>query len=148
MHTTRDLSTAEGYPEDAEMASILSSVHEQVTSVSAHALLRTASPLDGRSSIIRNFETNLGNFLADAVRAFYNTEIAFVNSGSVRCDRIVPEGELTVRDIIGTLQLHERWHLVTLTEFSLTRYSTLRQPLHCEANIRTHDHTSARKLGI
>lgn len=83
------------------MTAILSSVHERVASVSGHPLLRTGAALEGRTSYIRNSETNLGNLLADAVRAYYNTEIAFVNSGSVRCDRVVSEGELTVRDIIG-----------------------------------------------
>jgi 2',3'-cyclic-nucleotide 2'-phosphodiesterase (5'-nucleotidase family) len=68
-------------------------------------LLHTLVPLDGRSSIIRSKETNLGNMLADAVRAFYDTDIAFINSGGVRCDRIVSatdeENALKAKDIIG-----------------------------------------------
>lgn len=97
----RDLSRATGHSEDQEMHLILSTVHDKVASVSRRLLLRTLSPLEGRSSYIRNTETNLGNLLADAARAYYDSDIAFVNSGSIRCDRVVSEGELTVRDIIG-----------------------------------------------
>ncbi|KAF3482278.1 5'-nucleotidase [Arthroderma uncinatum] len=69
-----------------------------------HPLFRTQVPLDGRSSVIRSEETNLGNMLADAVRAFYDTDIAFINSGGVRCDRIIGKTDgqdaLKVKDII------------------------------------------------
>ncbi|KAH7907220.1 Metallo-dependent phosphatase [Hygrophoropsis aurantiaca] len=100
VHHERDLSLSKGHPEDSEIYHILSSVQERVTSVSGSRLFKTAAPLDGRSSIIRNEETNLGNLLADTVHAYYNTDIAFVNSGGIRCDRIIPEGVLTVRDVI------------------------------------------------
>lgn len=53
---------------------------------------------------IRSQETNLGNLLADAVRAFYDVEIALVNSGAIRCDRIVESADnstaLSIRDAI------------------------------------------------
>lgn len=85
--------------------SILASVHGSVIKAVSHPLLHTRVPLDGRSSIIRSRETNLGNMLADAVRAFYDTEISFVNSGGVRCDRIVEatneHNALKAKDIIG-----------------------------------------------
>ncbi|KAH7929948.1 Metallo-dependent phosphatase [Leucogyrophana mollusca] len=100
VHHKRDLSLPKKYPEDSEIRGILSSVQDRVASVSGSRLFRTASALDGRTSVIRNAETNLGNLLADTVRAYYGTDIAFVNSGSIRCDRIIPEGELTVRDVI------------------------------------------------
>lgn len=41
--------------------------------------------------------------LADAVRAFYNSDIAFVNSGAIRCDRIIPPTNgkpLRIRDVM------------------------------------------------
>ncbi|EGE04604.1 5'-nucleotidase [Trichophyton equinum CBS 127.97] len=66
-------------------------------------LVMTAVPLEGRSRIVRSQESNLGNMLADVVRFFYNTDIAFVNSGAIRCDRIIDPGThepLRIRDII------------------------------------------------
>lgn len=83
------------------MRNILCAVQARITTVVDKRLLYTSIPLDGRSAIIRTAETNLSNLLADAVRAYYDTNIAFVNSGSVRCDRIIPAGEMTIKDVIG-----------------------------------------------
>ncbi|ESK87751.1 cyclic-nucleotide 2-phosphodiesterase [Moniliophthora roreri MCA 2997] len=92
-----------GHPEDSEMYCILESIHDRVSSVSNQPLLKTVCPLEGRGAQIRNFESNLGNMLADAVRAYYDVDVAFVNSGSIRCDRVVESGVLTVRDAIDIL---------------------------------------------
>lgn len=91
------------------MSNTLFSIHDRISKTVQRPLFHSSAPLDGRSSVIRRQETNLGNLLADAVRAFYETDIAFVNSGSVRCDRIIEptaNGErsaLTVKDMIDIL---------------------------------------------
>ncbi|TQV93829.1 2,3-cyclic-nucleotide 2-phosphodiesterase [Cordyceps javanica] len=82
---------------------ILQTTHNKIEQVVTQPLFRTETPLDGRTHIIRSQETNLGNMLADAVRAFYDTDIGFVNSGAVRCDRIVDcdgGAPLCIRDVI------------------------------------------------
>ncbi|KAI1859841.1 hypothetical protein JX265_010290 [Neoarthrinium moseri] len=59
--------------------------------------------LEGRSTLIRSQESNLGNMVADAVRAFYNSDIALVNSGGIRCDRVIERSKdvpLCIRDIL------------------------------------------------
>ena len=91
-----------------EIPRTLFNVQDCIDKMVQHPLLHTYSPLEGRSSIIRSQETNLGNMLADAVRAFYGTQIAFVNSGSVRCNRIIGPTDvgvnpLCVKDVIGKL---------------------------------------------
>lgn len=61
-------------------------------------------PLDGRSANVRREETNLGNMLADATRAFFGSDIALVNSGAIRCNRVImPDTDtaLLLRDVIG-----------------------------------------------
>ncbi|RHZ69813.1 hypothetical protein CDV55_107029 [Aspergillus turcosus] len=75
----------------------------RVGSVVRKPLLYTTTPLDGRCSVIRSSETNLGNMRADAYRAYYGADIALVNSGSIRCDRIIEPASspLRVKDIIG-----------------------------------------------
>lgn len=92
-------------PKCAETPSILGSVHDQIMDAVRHPLFHTRVPLDGRSTVIRSEETNLGNMLADAVRAYYATDIAFINSGGVRCDRIIEQtnehNALKIKDIIG-----------------------------------------------
>ncbi|KAL5351400.1 hypothetical protein ACLOAV_003259 [Pseudogymnoascus australis] len=82
---------------------IISDVHAKIEKLVEAPLLMTDIALEGRSQIVRSQEANLGNMLADAVRAYYNTDIAFVNSGAIRCDRIIhaqPNQPLRIRDVI------------------------------------------------
>lgn len=108
VHHKRDLSLASQHPEDPNIPVLIASLQEHITSISNKPLFYAGCPLDGRGTVIRTSETNLGNLLADVVRAYYNTDIAFVNSGSIRCDRIVPEGVLTMRDVVGMFLLSLR----------------------------------------
>lgn len=48
---------------------------------------------------VRNGETNLGDFFADAVRYAGNSDIAFVNGGAIRSD--INIGDVTYNDIIN-----------------------------------------------
>ena len=49
--------------------------------------------------IVRNNETNLGDFIADAVRYVTGADIAIVNSGGIR--KNIPEGTLTRDDLVN-----------------------------------------------
>jgi len=60
----------------------------------------TRVPLDGLAIHLRSSETNLGNLVADAIRAEAATDIAMVNSGSIRGNRIFPAGPLTRRTLV------------------------------------------------
>lgn len=90
-----------GVPDDSGMQAILTDIQSNIATAVDEPLFYTSVPLEGRMSVIRTEETNLGNMVADAVRAYYNTDIAFMNSGSLRCDRIVEAGVVTVKDVIG-----------------------------------------------
>ncbi|KAK7946820.1 uncharacterized protein PG986_011141, partial [Apiospora aurea] len=88
----------------------LQGVHQQIDALGADPLVHTAVPLQGVGSIIRSQESNLGNMVADMVRAFYDVDIGFVNSGSIRCDKVIQAtigsgaaSPLTVRDLIEIL---------------------------------------------
>ncbi|KAL4808426.1 Metallo-dependent phosphatase-like protein [Aspergillus unguis] len=90
----------------ANVVKILDDIHDRVGKVVQAPLLHAAVPIDGRNSTIRSRETNMGNMLADAIRAFYDTDIGFFNSGGIRSDTILkptlPNGEpLLKRDIIN-----------------------------------------------
>lgn len=59
--------------------------------------------LDGRFSSIRKSETNLGNFVTDIMLASTHADLAILNSGTLRSDRIHPRGEFTMRDLFNIL---------------------------------------------
>jgi 2',3'-cyclic-nucleotide 2'-phosphodiesterase (5'-nucleotidase family) len=57
-------------------------------------------PLDADTRRLRARETNLGDLFADAMRAAANADIAIVNAGSIRGDRMFPAGALTRRTVL------------------------------------------------
>ncbi|KAL4821736.1 Metallo-dependent phosphatase-like protein [Aspergillus spinulosporus] len=107
LHQYTDIHVAVAAPQpEPHVVEILQGIHDQVGKLVQRPLLHAAIPIDGRNAMIRSQETNLGNMLADAVRAFYDTDIGLFNSGAVRSDRILGATELDgepllVRDIIN-----------------------------------------------
>jgi 2',3'-cyclic-nucleotide 2'-phosphodiesterase (5'-nucleotidase family) len=96
----------------ARVGKCLQSVNERIDELGAEPLVHSAVSLEGTGSIIRSRESNLGNMLADMVRAYYDVDIGLVNSGSIRCNKLIratrppgqgPEEPLTVRDLIEIL---------------------------------------------
>lgn len=107
--TVKQISDLEKLPNYTEIApspkilDILHATHDKIEKLVMQPLLYTDVPLEGRMRLVRGQETNLGNMLADAVRAFYATDIALVNSGAIRCDCVVNSVDgspLSIRDII------------------------------------------------
>ena len=49
--------------------------------------------------MVRNRETNLGDFVADAFRYVFDSDIGIINGGGIR-DKL-PAGEITVRDLLN-----------------------------------------------
>src|SRR5262245_5704251 len=60
----------------------------------------TSAPLDAVSVRLRASETNAGNLVADAMRADAGAQIAIVNSGGIRSDRVHEAGAITRRQIL------------------------------------------------
>jgi len=57
----------------------------------------TAVALDSRKATVRNMETALGNFIADAFRAATGADVAIVNGGSIRGDTQYEAGRTLTR---------------------------------------------------
>lgn len=57
--------------------------------------------LDARDLHVRASETNLGDLVADAVRAGARTDAALVNAGSIRGNRVYEPGPLTRRTVVS-----------------------------------------------
>ncbi|KAG2499917.1 hypothetical protein HYH03_002204 [Edaphochlamys debaryana] len=65
----------------------------------------TLEDLDGRFQVVRNRESNLGNFVTDVWRKAASADIAILNSGSLRSDTIHPAGKLKARDWVAILPM-------------------------------------------
>jgi 5'-nucleotidase/UDP-sugar diphosphatase len=63
-----------------------------------------ASPLDSRTEAVRTAESAIGDLIADALRKAAAADIAIINGGGIRSNRIYPAGtQLTKRDILDEL---------------------------------------------
>ena len=60
---------------------------------------RAEVPLDGREHEVRTRETNLGDFVADVMRDRLGADVALLNGGAIRGNRLLPEGPITRRDL-------------------------------------------------
>jgi 5'-nucleotidase len=64
---------------------------------------KSTVPLEARSATLRTEETNLGDFVTDALRERLGAEVAVINGGAIRTNRTVPPGPLTRRDVLSLL---------------------------------------------
>jgi 5'-nucleotidase len=77
----------------------------------------TTVPLDAGSVRLRATEEPIGNLFADALRAETGADIALINSGSIRGDRVYPAGPLTRRTILA---MHPFGNVITVVEVTGT----------------------------
>ncbi len=90
-------------PDDPEVAAVVRRYVDRMGRELDVEIGRTSVPLEAHGSKLRSQETNLGNFVADVMRARMGTDVALVNGGGIRTDRTVPAGPLTRRDVHGLL---------------------------------------------
>ena len=90
-------------PEDPDVAAVVRRYGDRLNRELDAVVGHTTTPLDARRTALRTQETNLGNFIADAMRARLTADVALLNGGGIRTDRIVPAGPLTKRDIHSLL---------------------------------------------
>ena len=88
-------------PEDQAAVQLV----EKLTSSLRHKLGKpigyTAVPLDGRFTTVRTKESNLGNFVCDLMRHYYDADCALVASGTIRGDQIYSPGVLLLKDLLN-----------------------------------------------
>ena len=90
-------------PEDPEVAAVVRRYGDRLNRELDTVVGQTTTPLEARRIALRTQESNLGNFIADAMRARLQADVAVLNGGGIRTDRVVPVGPLTKRDVHGLL---------------------------------------------
>ncbi|MCF4112932.1 MULTISPECIES: bifunctional metallophosphatase/5'-nucleotidase [Dethiosulfovibrio] len=58
------------------------------------------SDMDATKLVVRGRESALGDYLADGLRRKAGTDVAFVNGGGIRGDRVFPAGEISYNTIM------------------------------------------------
>ena len=89
--------------DDPDVAAIVKGYVDRMSGELDAVIGRSTVPLEAHESKLRTQETNLGNFVADVMRARTGADVALVNGGGIRTDRTVPPGPLTKRDVHALL---------------------------------------------
>lgn len=87
----------------------------------AQVVGRTDVPLDARSLQSRTVETNVADFIADSFREAAKADVALLNGGSIRADMMIPQGELTLRDVLSILPFGGEVWMIEVTGDTLRR---------------------------
>jgi hypothetical protein len=97
--TRRDI--VRSIPEDPEFVQLVDKLTSSLREKLNKPVGYTAAPLDARFTTVRLRESNLGNFVCDLMRHYYDADCALMASGTIRGDQVYPPGVLRMKDIMN-----------------------------------------------
>ena len=100
-------------PPKADIAAMITDAKAQVTSTMTEVIGTAAGGLDGERGQIRTQETNLGDFVADFMRAVTGADLAMITSGNIR--QSIETGDITREDIYNVLPYEDKLVTVQIT---------------------------------
>lgn len=117
----RIVDTADVEPDPA-VAERVAVYQKQLSEELDVALGKTAVELDSRETWVRLRESPIGNMIADAMRERLGADVAIMNGGGIRGDKVYPAGsEITRRDIMVEMPFGNKLYLVELTGADLMK---------------------------
>jgi len=91
-------------PADPAMAATVKKFQSRLDIELGGVVGRTTTILDSRGDAVRSRETTMGNLVADAIRATIGADVALVNGGGLRGNKLYPAGfQITRKDILGEM---------------------------------------------
>ncbi|XP_011186253.1 mannosylglucosyl-3-phosphoglycerate phosphatase isoform X3 [Zeugodacus cucurbitae] len=103
------------FAEDKELKEELEKYSEVVEAKMTEVLGNFSVELDGRFSVIRTQETNLGNWVCDVVLAATGADVVIINAGTFRSDQIHPPGPFTMRDLVNIIPMRDPLILLSIS---------------------------------
>lgn len=111
----RIIDTADATP-DAVIAARVKQYQESIDKTLDIPIGLTKTPLDSRKAAVRGEETAIGDFFADAMRAATGADLALLNGGGIRGDRLYEAGAtLTRKDIARELPFGNKLVLMEIS---------------------------------
>jgi len=89
--------------EDPSMVEVVNQFSAKADKQLEKVLGTTGVVLDASTATNRTSETNLGNLVADVMKDGMQSDIAFINAGSIRSDDTYGPGNFTVKSLINIL---------------------------------------------
>jgi len=109
----RNLPVLESVRSDPAVQALVEGYAHKLEAQTATIIGRSAVSLDGENARVRTRETNLGNLLADLLRAEFWTDVALVNSGQIRDS--IPPGPVEIKRVLRVLPFDSPSVTFTLT---------------------------------
>ncbi len=109
----RNLPVTEEVASDHAVNTLLENYARKLESQTSTVVGRSLVTLDGENSRIRTVETNLGDLLADLLRAEFGTDVAFLNSGQIRDS--IPAGPVDITRVLRVLPFNSPTVTFTIT---------------------------------
>ncbi|MGP4039099.1 bifunctional metallophosphatase/5'-nucleotidase [Gracilibacillus sp. D59] len=101
-------------PEDSELKAFADYYENKLEEDLGQSIAQLETPLiSGDNHESRYQETNIGNFVADSYRSYFNADIGFMNGGGIRAS--VPTGAFTLRDAYSILPFRNKVILASVT---------------------------------
>jgi len=88
-------------PDEPETARVVANYERRLGTEMDTVIAASLVDLDAVSLRLRSGESALGNMVADAMRESVNADVAMVNSGTIRGDRVYPAGAWTRRTLLN-----------------------------------------------
>ncbi|GGB23779.1 multifunctional 2',3'-cyclic-nucleotide 2'-phosphodiesterase/5'-nucleotidase/3'-nucleotidase [Tistrella bauzanensis] len=105
-----------GIAPDPEIAALVRSYTDRLGHELSAVIGRTDTRLDTRRAAVRGGEAAFGNLITDAMRAAVGADVALINGGGIRADRIYEPGTAMTRaDILAELPFGNRTLKVEVT---------------------------------
>ena len=105
--------------EPAEIVALVGEYEKKLSAELDQPVGITKVELDARQQTNRSRETNLGSFIADAYRRWGQTDVGFLNGGSIRSNTTFGPGTLTKRDVLSILPFENHVVKVEVTGATL-----------------------------
>ena len=101
--SARRIEVASDAAADEATADLVHSFEALVSQKMEAAIGGAAVALDARFKTIRSEESNISNFVADVLREGTGANLVILNAGTLRADRLLGPGTLTMRDLTSLL---------------------------------------------
>jgi 5'-nucleotidase len=88
-------------PENPEALALVEKLTRALKTRLERPIGYTLAPLDARFTTVRLKESNIGNFVCDLMKNYYQTDCCIMAGGTIRGDQIYPPGVLKLKDIMN-----------------------------------------------
>ena len=130
--------------EDPKIAAAVIALQSNVQNSMNRVIGTSQVDLDARFSQIRTKETNISNFLASVMARATDADVALLNSGSIRADRIIPKGDIKMSDLADLVPMDDSMEVVEITgeqllqvlENGVSQYPAMEGRFPCVDGIR------------